>query len=191
MSTLAQRHTALSFKGLALLAMAALALFGPLRPAAAQSGAITGLIFGDTNGNGLHDPGEQGIANVAITFSGVGEPVTGVSNADGSYFFTANVGDWTVTVTPPPGFEVVNGPTQTVNIAAAEQSLVLDFGLRPIQMVTDTPPPDPVPSNTPGLLPTTGAPVATSPLLFIGLILIFLIGAGLLVSAFRRKQPGA
>jgi hypothetical protein len=170
-----------------------LSLFAARPPALAQSGAISGLVFADGNGNGLHDPGEEGVAGVTIAFSGVGEPVTGMTNADGSYFFTASLGTWTVTITPPPGFEAVNGPTQAVTIAAAEQSMVLDFGLRPIQMLpTETsPPPPPGPSETPGILPTTGARVATRPLVLGILVILFALGAGLFLSALRRKQPRA
>jgi LPXTG-motif cell wall-anchored protein len=170
-----------------LLAAAALAagwtaLAGP-RPAAAQSGAITGIVFADGNGNGLYDPGEQGIANVGITFSGVGDPVSGATNADGSYFFTANLGNWTVTVTPPAGFEVVGGPSKTINVAAAEQSLVVDFGLRPIQVqATNTAPPV-QPTSTPGVLPQTGAAVSGNALALAALAVVLLAGVALVLSA--------
>jgi hypothetical protein len=176
-------------RSLFLLAACALALCAA-PPALAQSGAITGVIFADGNANGVHDPGEQGVPNVAFTFSGVGDPVSGVTNADGSYFFTANLGAWTMTVTPPAGFEVVNGPSQTVTIAAAEQSITLDFGLKPVQTVTDTPPP-PGPTATPGILPTTGAPAAPRPVLMVVLGVVLVAGAVLLLSAFRRRQTGA
>jgi hypothetical protein len=158
------------------------------QPALAQSGAITGIVFADGNGNGVYDPGEQGVGNVGITFSGVGDPVSGATNADGSYFFTANLGTWTVTISPPAGFEVVNGASQSVNVAAAEQSLVLDFGLRPIQVqVTDTVP-APLPSATTGVLPQTGAPVGNGALWIMGLAAVFVIGLALVLSARRPRR---
>jgi len=174
----------------AIIACALVLLWGQ-RPALAQQGAISGMVFADVNGDGVRQPEEAGIANVSLTFSGVGEPVQGVTNDDGNYFFTATVGEWTINVTPPPGFEAVNGPSRNVLLAAEEQSIVLDFGLRAVQMTTDTPPPDPQPgpTDTPGILPTTGAPAAPSLLPLLALAILAALGAGLFLSALRGRRP--
>ena len=181
-----------SFVALRLFGLtAALAvLLTSLRTVFAQSGAISGVVYADANGNGIHDPGEKGIANVALTFTTGSGPVPGTTNADGTYFFTANVGAWAVTVVPPPGFEAVGGDTESVTIAAAEQNIVLDFGLRPIQVtVTNTPTSPRLPATgTPGVLPTTGAPIASRGLTFAALAATFIVGLGLLASAVMRAR---
>jgi hypothetical protein len=175
---------------LCLAGLAALALFWARPVALAQTGAINGTVYADANGNGVRDADEAGVSNVGLTFSGVGEPVNGVTNTDGNYFFTATAGDWTVTVTPPPGFEVVNGNAQTVNISTDGQNIVLDFGLRPVQVEpTNTTPPETGPTDTPGILPTTGAPAAPSLLPLLVLALMAILGAALLLSALRGNRP--
>ena len=159
------------------------------RPALAQAGAISGIVFADANGNGQRDPGENGMANVPLKFSGLGATVSGVSNVDGGYFFTAEVGAWTVTVTPPAGFEVVGGAARAANIAAAQQNIVLDFGLRPVQVGPTNTFTPPLPTLTPGILPTTGAPISGRGLTLLALLGAFVLGAGLLISAWKSR-PG-
>ncbi len=192
MSAILSRRGRTAWKIITLAGLCAVALFWARPPALAQTGAITGTVYADANGNGVRDANEAGVSNVSLTFSGVGEPVNGVTNADGNYFFTATAGNWKVTVTPPNGFEVVNGASQTVSIAADQQNIVLDFGLRAIQVQpTATTAPQPGPTNTPGILPTTGAPAAPSLLPLLALAALAILGAGLLLSAFRgrRRRP--
>jgi large repetitive protein len=67
---------------------------------------VNGTVYGDTNNNGVQDPGEPGIGGVLITLEGVdvlGNRVvlTAVTNADGT---------WTITDVPassPDGYDVI------------------------------------------------------------------------------------
>jgi uncharacterized protein YkwD len=104
---------------------------------------LTGVVFQDTNHNGLYDAGE-GLANVAITVNGFGSTVTGPAggyslpvNAFGTYTVTASGGGLaypltrTVTVGGSNyrlnfntlGFAGDVVPTQTVNDAAGRPVL--------------------------------------------------------------------
>lgn len=173
-------------RSLALLVPFALLLVLPARPALAQAGAISGIVYVDANGSGQRDPGEAALANVTVTVTSGAGTATVVTNADGGYFFTANVGDWKVSIAPPPGFEVEDGALRGVNVAGAEQNMVVDFALRPIQAAPTSTVPPPQPTNTPGVLPTTGAPVGLGGLILLALLAAFILGVGLLISAWKR-----
>ena len=79
-------------------------------PPEAPLGEIFGVVFVDTNGNGVRDLGEAGIPDVEITLTG--EDVFGnsvefiaLTGPDGRYTFGGlNAGTYTVTQTQPDGF---------------------------------------------------------------------------------------
>ncbi len=102
----------------------------------AGSGSIGDLIFNDSNGNGIQDPGDTGVAGVTLTLTGRdtnNNPVnqTIVTNAAGNYQFTTlNPGTYTVTAKPPPGFIATNPNPKTVTLAAGQSILTADFGIR-------------------------------------------------------------
>lgn len=88
--------------------------FGEL-PSGAQ---VSGYVYLDANANGVKDPGEAGIAGVAVSLTGVdtsGNAVnrTLTTGADGSYAFTAlaasSAAGYTITETQPAG--VLDGKT--------------------------------------------------------------------------------
>ena len=74
------------------------------------SGSISGFVYVDVNNNGTRQPGEPGIAGVAMTLNGTdaqGNPVnlTTATLADGSFTFTGlRNGTYTLTQTQPLGF---------------------------------------------------------------------------------------
>ena len=59
---------------------------------------LTGVVFNDTNGNGLYDTGE-GLANVTISIAGVGSTTT---FATGGYSLQVSPGTYTVTASGGP-----------------------------------------------------------------------------------------
>lgn len=75
-----------------------------------STGSIAGLVYSDSNKNGMRDGGEPGIPGVTLTLSGTdvrGNPVnrTVVTGADGSYRFTGvPAGNYTITETQPDGW---------------------------------------------------------------------------------------
>lgn len=73
-------------------------------PAAAQhalcaSGGICGLVWSDTNNDGLQDAGEPGIEGAVVSLDG---NVT-ATDGEGFYYFFAGPGTYTIAVQIPPG----------------------------------------------------------------------------------------
>jgi hypothetical protein len=97
--------------------------FGVVPPAPVEPGtpvAVGNRIWKDTNGNGIQDEGEKGLAGATVTLTDVsGRPVTDMAGAavaaqttaaDGLYKFTdLPEGDYIVTVAPPEGMFLTVG----------------------------------------------------------------------------------
>ncbi|MEP7345470.1 MAG: SdrD B-like domain-containing protein, partial [Gemmatimonadaceae bacterium] len=68
------------------------------------AGTIGDFVWNDSNGNGVQDTGEPGLAGVTVTLSGAASATT-TTAANGSYSFDNLVaGTYTVTVSTPIGF---------------------------------------------------------------------------------------
>gem|GEM_PF-2088673 len=99
---------------------------------------IGNYVWLDENGDGVQDAGEPGIPGVTVTLRDSGGNVVGttVTDADGGYIFTnLPAGTYTVTVTPPAGFEqtfdadgIATADTTSVTVGAGEENLDQDFG---------------------------------------------------------------
>lgn len=76
-----------------------------------RTGSLSGLVYNDTNNNGVRDANEPVIGGVTVTLTGTdarGETVTRttVTQADGSYVFTdLQGGTYSVTETQPDGYD--------------------------------------------------------------------------------------
>ena len=85
-----------------------------VRSVSANVAFIGDTIYEDINSNGVRDPGEPGIENVTVILyppagvnlgQGPGQPVTAVTDYNGSFLFTNLVnGEYRVEVIPPDGF---------------------------------------------------------------------------------------
>ncbi|MCL4205900.1 MAG: DUF4347 domain-containing protein, partial [Pirellulaceae bacterium] len=104
-------------------------------------GSIGDRIWLDTNGNGVQDPGEAGIAGVTVTLTlPDNSTLTTVTDADGYYLFDNLLpGTYAVTVDAGAGSPVDNlantgdpdgggDSISIVTLAAGEQNLLQDFG---------------------------------------------------------------
>ena len=92
----------------------------------ALGASISGHKFNDANGNGVMDPGENGVSGVTIVLSsgtpGQGTPVMTTTDSNGDFTFT-NVppGTYTVSEVLPPGFaQTVPGGAGTVSVTLAQ-----------------------------------------------------------------------
>ena len=108
------------------------------------TGSIGDRVWYDANGDGVQDPGEDGIPGVTVTLTGdvdgdgVLETLTTETDADGEYLFEGlPAGDYTVTVDPgtlPPGLAQSGDPDgildgrSTVTLGPGEDNLDQDFG---------------------------------------------------------------
>ncbi len=90
-------------------------------------GSISGVVFNDSNGNGIKDTGESGISGVLITLS---NGATATTSADGSYTFSnLQPGDYSVTETDPSGYSSTTANTVSVTVPPGG-SAVANFGDR-------------------------------------------------------------
>jgi hypothetical protein len=92
-----------------------------------QAVTLGGLVYTDTNGNGVLDSGEPGIAGVTLTLSGtngLGQPITATTTtgSGGTYSFTTDSsgnalrpGTYQITETAPNGYLLGSAAVGTVN----------------------------------------------------------------------------
>lgn len=87
--------------------------------------AVYGIVFEDTNGNGVQNLGEAGIQDVTVTLDGSDTTTT---DASGYYVFTTTVvGTHTVVETDPDGYSSTTPNTVTLSVAL-NQGYQVDFG---------------------------------------------------------------
>ena len=127
------------FSSAACLAIAVVVLFAIVTPTMALtsspvgSGAISGVVFFDANGDGVRGADETGMADVALEVwdAGTGGTVTYASTTtaiDGAYQFTGlDAGSYVVTQTDAPGYVSTTTNSQTVSVSASTVTGV-DFG---------------------------------------------------------------
>ncbi|HOB47465.1 MAG TPA: SdrD B-like domain-containing protein, partial [Zoogloea sp.] len=112
-----------------------------------STAVIGDRVWEDTNGNGIQDDGEAGIAGVLVTLKDAsGAPVaTTTTDGSGNYHFTVNAGTYSVAVTAPTGYRATQsdmGPSDAtdsdiddagnsplVTVAAGESNNTIDAGL--------------------------------------------------------------
>jgi len=95
-----------------------------------QAGTISGAVFNDINGNGIQDPGENGVGGVSVDLVDADGDVvdTAVTAGDGSYVFPGVLpGDYTVQENDPDGFDSATGNTRPVTVPSGG-SAVANFG---------------------------------------------------------------
>ena len=152
-------------------------------------GAVSGVVR-DDDGTPIPD--------VTITVSTDGDSQQVTTDADGGYRLgDLTPGTYTLTVTPPPGTEIVGPGVLTVEVTTAGESFVdQDFILAPIVVdPTDPPTPTPTPTATPtdppgtgeNHLPATGLGPETFGWAAAGGA-VLLLGAVLLVVSRRRSR---
>ncbi|MCD6291573.1 MAG: hypothetical protein J7M34_13825, partial [Anaerolineae bacterium] len=91
-------------------------------------GTIAGRVFRDNNGNGSQDAGELGLNGVSVRLS---DGQTTTTDSNGNYSFRANApASYTVSVTPPAGYDCVTPCSVNVSLQVG-QTTTVNFALRP------------------------------------------------------------
>lgn len=95
-------------------------------------GSISGTKFNDSNGNGVKDAGESGLANWTIILQKSGEHRTStITDGNGNYSFTnLAAGNYTVAEVLQTGWRQTAPPTgtYTVSLASGQNEVGKDFG---------------------------------------------------------------
>jgi hypothetical protein len=173
----------------AAIGLAAALLLSAQGAAAQTGGVIHGTVYVDANANLVRDANEPPLVGAEVI---VANGQTGwqlVTGADGTYRVDVPNGTWQVALMVPPGYAPANDATREVNIAP-ESTLdaTMDFALLSIGGGGAVPLPDgQVPTATPTLppvLPQTGASLAPSAAITLGLA--GLLATGLLLLGFGR-----
>jgi len=170
-----------------LAAALALGLCLPTRPAVAQdTGVIRGTVYVDMNANLVRDPGEPAYVGAEIIVANGQTGWSILTAGDGAFRLDVPAGTWQVALMVPEGFAPANDATREVTISPeATLDANMEFALL---SMTVAPSPDgqaPTPTATaPPVLPQTGAPLAPTAAIALGLA--GLLAAGLLLAGFGR-----
>jgi hypothetical protein len=120
--------TLLVGSAVALLAL----LVAGVKPVAAQSeGQIGGIVYVDTNGNGIREEGEEGIKDVEVTFDSGGWSTTISTDDKGAFSLAVNPATWTVSIKEPEGYTAPTTSTEVFIEAAGDAVTNLEFSLVP------------------------------------------------------------
>jgi len=104
------------------------------------AGAVGDRVWLDEDGDGVHDAGESGIANVKVTLSNGSQTYTTYTDANGNYVFTnVPVGVYTVSIDPSsmpaglaenPTYDEDGGTTNqaSVTVTSGGEHMTADFG---------------------------------------------------------------
>lgn len=96
-------------------------------------GSVVGTVFADLNQNGTRDSGELAVAGAQITLNGSAAVHT---DAQGGYqFINVDVGNHTLTITPPTQYVSVAATQRQVSVSLNQQS-TMNFGLQPYSSVS-------------------------------------------------------
>lgn len=82
-----------------------------------QSIIICGVVYYDTNGNGVQDAGESGVANTHVKINGIWY----YTNNNGQYHANVTAGNYTITYTnTPAGFSITQPSSGTYSVNATQ-----------------------------------------------------------------------
>ena len=128
----------------------ALAAVTAARQAEPTTASIGDRVWVDGNGNGVQDPGEEGLAGVTVAlYKADGTPVDQVTSDEEGHYLFPNVpeGRYYLHITPPAGYvltranvgpepadsdaDPTTGVTELFTVAAGEQQLDWDVGVIP------------------------------------------------------------
>ncbi|EIJ43114.1 putative collagen-binding protein, partial [Beggiatoa alba B18LD] len=113
--------------------------FGLYKPTGTSS--VGDTVWNDTDGDGVQDPTETGVAGIVVTLRGAGNDgvlgtaddlvMSTTTNSAGQYLFSnLTAGSYQVTITPPTGTSITTpNSSNPFNLANNQQIDTIDFGL--------------------------------------------------------------
>ena len=99
-----------------------------------QSSAVSGEVFADSNGNGVLDPGETGLADWTVQLINSANQTTATTTGAGGNYAFLNVapGAYTVEEVAKPGYAETTSPTtDSIGVTAGQLTRNVNFGNQP------------------------------------------------------------
>jgi hypothetical protein len=129
-------------------------------PAEAQllcqsAGTVCGMVWNDTNSNGVQDPGEPGVEGVKVFLFDGTDTVETDTGPDGTYYFFVPDGTYTISVQLPPGTQpspTNSGGDDTLDSDGAPDGLGKSVATG-VEVVSNPPAPADNPNTDFGVVP--------------------------------------
>ncbi len=85
------------------------------------AGTVSGLVYNDEDGDGVHDAAEPGIGGVQVNLQGVGASATATTAGDGTFLFTSTpAGDITIEQTALTGYRFTTASFVRMTLSSNE-----------------------------------------------------------------------
>ena len=97
------KHARAAALAAALLPLASVAVSTASAEMCSSAGTVCGVVWQDTNNNGIQDEGEYGVPDAVVTLGSGPDAVVTSTNADGLYEFMVPPGTYQIAVSVPPG----------------------------------------------------------------------------------------
>jgi len=155
-----------------------------------SNGAIRGILFNDTNADGVCGEGDATVSGVPVNFThSGGHTITLTSGTDGTYGLAGvSLGTWTVAAQPLQGWSTTSLTPIVVTLTTTNNAAAgINFCLAQVTATQPiAPTPTPIPGTPTPVPPTTlpesgsGAPPPLQLAVVVGAVLL-LLGLGLIV----------
>ena len=91
---------------------------------------VSGLVFGDSDRDGIQDPGEVGVANWQVKLVTPTTELATTTDANGNYRFSnVGSGEYSVEITPKAGFVVTTAANHGIQVCSCADRTVGKFGV--------------------------------------------------------------
>ena len=153
--------------------------------AAQTEGKIAGIVYVDTNGNGIREEGEEGLQDVEVTFTSAGWNTTINSAESGAFEIMVNPATWTVSVDPPAGYTADVTSTEVLIENPGEEITNVEFALV-VQTEDDADDTAAADGEGDEVLPASGS-VVSGGVIIGGLVTLMVLGLGMVLVGQRRN----
>lgn len=156
--------------------------------AAQTEGKIAGIVYIDTNENGIREEGEEGYQNVEVTFDSGGWSTTINTSESGAFDIMVNPATWTVSIDPPAGYTADVTSTEVVIENPGEEITDVEFALV-VQTEDDTADDTEDGEDGDEVLPASGSVVSGG--VVIGALIGLMVVGLAMVLVGQRRNPAS